>query len=62
MNELIKDEKEKKKEKEKDEVKGIALIDKFYNETTSPDMILLPFLSVTNDSMTLLPNKCANYI
>ena len=57
MNESTKDEKEKKKEKEKDKVKGIAMIDGIYYKAPSPDMILLPFLSITNDSMTFLPDK-----
>ena len=52
----------KKKEKEKDEVKGIAIIDGIYYEATSPDMLLLPFLSVTNDTMTTLPSRYAQYI
>ena len=53
---------EKKKEKEKDKVKGITLINRIYYEATSPDMILLLFLSLTNNSMTVLPSKYAQYL
>ena len=65
VNELIEEEKEKKKEKEekeKDEVKGIAIIDGIYYKATSPDMLLLPFLSVTNNTMTSSPNRYAQYL
>ena len=62
MNELIEEEKKNKKEKEekeKDEEKGFAIIDRIYYQATSPDMLLLPFLSVTNDTMTSLSSRYA---
>ena len=63
VNELIEEGKKKEKEKkEKDKMKGITIIDGIYYEATSPDMLLLPFLSVTNDTMTSLPSRYAQYL
>ena len=66
MKKLTKDKnkerKRKEREKEHDKVKGIVLVNGFYYEAISPDMILLPFLSVTNNSVTLLPDKYTNYL
>ena len=69
MTQLIEEKKEKKKEKEKvekekekDKEKGFAIIDGKYYEATSPDMLQLPFLSVTKDTISSLLTRYSQYI
>ena len=41
---------------------GFAIVDGLYYKATSPDMLLLPFMSVTQDSMTVIPSIYGQYL
>ena len=41
---------------------GFTMVDGLYYKATSPDALLLPFMSVTQDSMTVIPCKYAQYL
>ena len=41
---------------------GFAIVNRLYYKATSPDMLLLPFMSVTQDSMTVIPTLHSQYL
>ena len=49
-------------EEEKNEVTGFAIVNGLYFKATSPDMLLLSFMSVTQDCMSVIPTLQAKYL
>ena len=62
VNKLTDNENKNENEEEEDEVTGFAIVDGLYYEATSPNMLLLPFMSVTQDFMTVIPTLHGQYL
>ena len=51
-----------KMKRRKNEVTGFAIVNGLYYKATSPDMLMLSFMSVTQDSMSVIPTLQAKYL